>query len=206
MFTGLIQEKGHIKRIHRQSQTIKLSCYTSKKILSDYQIGDSMAINGVCLTAVEKDDSTFTVDIMPETFKKTTFSTLKVGSEVNLERAMLPIQRFEGHLVAGHIDTTTRLIQKRKLQNALVLTFVYPEKTQGEIIPQGSIAINGVSLTVTTVKQGTFSVSLIPHSTEKTTLENLKLNDLVNLETDMIGKYVKAQKQLFNILSKEGLV
>lgn len=206
MFTGLIQEKGHIKSIQRQSHTIKLSCYASKKILSDYHIGDSMAINGVCLTAVEKNDSAFTVDIMPETFKKTTFSTLKVGSEVNLERAMLSIQRFEGHLVSGHIDTTTRLIQKRKLENALLLTFVYPEKNQGEIIPQGSIAINGVSLTVTTVKQGTFSVSLIPHSTEKTTLENLKLNELVNLETDMIGKYVKAQKQLFNILSKEGLI
>lgn len=197
MFTGLIQEKGRIKSITRQAHTIKLTCEASPELLADYQVGDSMAINGACLTAIERSSTTFTVDIMPETFQRTTFASLKTGSEVNLERAMLQEKRFEGHLVAGHIDTMTRLIKKRENENALVLTFAYPPTAQGEIISQGSVAINGVSLTVSQVQSGTFSVSLIPHSKFKTTLGNLKQGDFVNIETDMIGKYVKAQSKLF---------
>ncbi len=104
-------------------------------------------------------------------------------------------QRFEGHFVAGHIDVTTRLIQKKQLENALILTFAYPVSVQGEIIPQGSIAINGVSLTVTQTTAQAFSVSLIPHSKDQTTLGQLKQGEWVNIETDMIGKYVKYQRK-----------
>ncbi len=195
MFTGLIQEKGRIKEIRKQSRTIQLTCSASEGLLADYQIGDSMAINGTCLTAIAKHATTFTVDIMPETFQRTTFKQLSVGAEVNLERAMAATQRFEGHFVAGHIDVTTRLIQKKQLENALILTFAYPISVQGEIIPQGSIAINGVSLTVTQTTAQAFSVSLIPHSKDQTTLGQLKQGEWVNIETDMIGKYVKYQRK-----------
>lgn len=205
MFTGLIQEKGCVKKLQRQAHTLQLTCSASEKLLSDYQVGDSMAINGTCLTAIEKKGQDFTVDIMPETFQRTTFSLLKVGSEVNLERALRYDQRFEGHLVAGHIDSMTRLLQKRTRENALILTFAYPPALQGEIIPQGSIAINGVSLTVTEVKAGTFSVGLIPHSKDQTTLGKLQRGEHVNLETDMIGKYLKAQNHLLTKFAKEGL-
>ncbi len=193
MFTGLIQEKGRIKNIQRSSNTIKMTIEASKILLSDYKVGDSMAINGVCLTATDKTETAFSVDVMPETFQRTTFSTMKRGDEVNLELAMSVNQRFDGHFVAGHIDTTTRLVNKLRRENALVLEFHYPEILHGEIISQGSIAIDGISLTISNVTSRTFSVSIIPHSQEKTTIKNLKIGDLVNIETDVIGKYIKAQ-------------
>ncbi|EPI35206.1 riboflavin synthase, alpha subunit [Enterococcus faecalis UP2S-6] len=193
VFTGLILEKGKILRIKHMGQTIKLTCQASRQLLEDYQIGDSMAINGVCLTVVEKANQQFTVDIMPETFQRTTFSRLKINDEVNLERALPYNGRLEGHLVAGHVDGVTRLREKRVQENALVLTFDLPKEFQGEIISQGSIAINGVSLTVTQVVATNFSISLIPHSREQTNLGELMRGEYVNFETDMLGKYVKAQ-------------
>ncbi len=196
LFTGLIQEQGKILKVNRKAHTVQLTCQASEKILADYQIGDSMAINGVCLTAIAKTNSHFTVDIMPETFYRTTFSKLKINDQVNLERALSFHGRLEGHLVSGHIDTTVRLIEKRNHENALILTFDYPKDQQGEIIPQGSIAINGVSLTVTDVQARSFSVSLIPHSKDQTNLGTLNRGEYVNVETDMIGKYIKAQAHL----------
>lgn len=204
MFTGLIQEKGKIKRINRMRQTIELTCTASEQLLESYQIGDSMAINGVCLTAIEKTQNQFTVDIMPETYQRTTFSQLKVNDEVNLERALKYSGRLEGHLVAGHVDITTRLIQQRIKENALILTFQYPGGFQGEIISQGSIAINGVSLTVTNVSQNHFSVSLIPHSKDQTNLGKLVRGEYVNIETDMIGKYLKVQSQINKLTNMKG--
>lgn len=206
MFTGLIEEQGRIQQIRKNQHTIKLTCEASEAFLSDYRVGDSMAINGVCLTAVEKNQRSFTVDIMPATFQRTTFSTSKQNQFVNLERAMKNNQRFEGHFVAGHVDGVTRLVNRREHENALVLVFAYPEKHHGEIIAQGSIALNGVSLTVTTVGANTFSVGLIPHSKEQTNLGNLSIGTLVNVETDMIGKYLKAQGNKFHSFVKEGLL
>lgn len=198
MFTGLIQEKGKIKRIRRLSHTIRMTCEASETLLSNYKIGDSMAVNGACLTATDKTKTLFSVDIMPETFKRTTFSSMKIGDEVNLELAMSFNQRFDGHLVSGHIDTTTRLIKKIMHENSLVLIFQYPSELHGEIISQGSIAIDGISLTVSNVTSGTFSVSIIPHSQNKTTIKNLNVGDFVNIETDLIGKYVKAQNKILD--------
>lgn len=179
----------------RQAQTIKLTVQAPAALLADYQIGDSMAINGVCLTAVAKTSTSFTVDVMPETFKRTTFSRLRMQDEVNLERALAFQGRLEGHLVAGHVDRTVRLRQRRQQENALVLTFDFPTELKGEIIPQGSIAINGVSLTVTEVTSQSFSVSLIPHSKDQTNLGKLVQGAYVNIETDMVGKYLKAQSK-----------
>lgn len=193
MFTGLIQEKGKITKIVKKSQTIVLTCKASKTLLWDYKIGDSMAVNGVCLTTVSKNETDFTVDIMPETFRRSTFSKLKVNDEVNLERALLFNGRIEGHFVAGHVDKVARVIQKRQVENAILITINYPKELQGQIISQGSIAVNGVSLTVTEVKTNSFSISLIPHSKDNTNLGKLKQGDFVNLETDLVGKYIQKQ-------------
>lgn len=193
MFTGLIQEKGKITKIVKKSQTISLTCKASKILLWDYEIGDSMAVNGVCLTAISKNETDFIVDIMPETFRRSTFSKLKVNDEVNLERALLFNGRIEGHFVAGHVDKVARVIQKRQVENAILITIDYPKELQGQIISQGSIAVNGVSLTVTEVKTNSFSISLIPHSKDNTNLGKLKQGDFVNLETDLVGKYIQKQ-------------
>ena len=199
MFTGLIAEQGTIQAIHRRQQMIQVVIKASQHILTDYRIGDSMAVNGVCLTAIEVQQTRFTAEIMPETFKRTTFATAQIGQAVNLERAMLGTQRFEGHLVSGHIDTVARLIKKQENQNALVLTFTYPTRHAGEIIAQGSVAVNGVSLTVTAVTAATFSISLIPHSKSATNLGTLSVGACVNIETDMVGKYLKALGSKLNI-------
>ena len=194
MFTGLIQEQGRISRIVKHQQNIKLTCKASRKLLADYKIGDSMAINGVCLTCVAKAGDAFTVDVMPETFRRTIFSESRVGDLVNLELAMSANARFEGHLVTGHVDSVARLVTKESDETALVLSFSFPKGLEGQIVGQGSIAVNGVSLTVVSAEKGQFSVSLIPHTAKETNLASLKKGDKVNIETDILAKYM--QKQL----------
>lgn len=194
MFTGLIQEQGRISRIVKHQQNIKLTCKASRKLLADYKIGDSMAINGVCLTCVAKAGDAFTVDVMPETFRRTILSESRVGDLVNLELAMSANARFEGHLVTGHVDSVARLVTKESDETALVLSFAFPKGLEGQIVGQGSIAVNGVSLTVVSAEKGQFSVSLIPHTAKETNLARLKTGDKVNIETDILAKYM--QKQL----------
>lgn len=194
MFTGLIQEQGRISRIVKHQHNIKLTCKASRKLLADYKIGDSMAINGVCLTCVAKAGDAFTVDVMPETFRRTIFSESRVGDLVNLELAMSANARLEGHLVTGHVDSVARLVKKESDETALVLSFAFPKGLEGQIVGQGSIAVNGVSLTVVSAEKGQFSVSLIPHTAKETNLARLKTGDKVNIETDILAKYM--QKQL----------
>lgn len=193
MFTGLIQEQGRISRIVKHQHNIKLTCKASRKLLADYKIGDSMAINGVCLTCVSKSGDLFTVDVMPETFRRTILSENRLGDLVNLELAMSANARFEGHIVTGHVDGVATLVQKKSDETALVLSFAFPKEFEGQIVGQGSIAVNGVSLTVVSVKSGQFSVSLIPHTAEETNLASLKKGDKVNIETDILVKYMQAQ-------------
>lgn len=194
MFTGLIQEQGRISRIVKHQHNIKLTCKASRKLLADYKIGDSMAINGVCLTCVAKVGDAFTVDVMPETFRRTIFSESRVGDLVNLELAMSANARFEGHFVTGHVDSVARLVKKESDETALILSFAFPKELEGQIVGQGSIAVNGVSLTVVSAEKGQFSVSLIPHTAKETNLARLKTGDKVNIETDILAKYM--QKQL----------
>lgn len=193
MFTGLIQEQGRISRMVKHQHNIKLTCKASRKLLADYKIGDSMAINGVCLTCVAKSGDMFTVDIMPETFRRTIFSTCRIGDLVNLELAMSANARFEGHLVTGHVDGVATLVQKKSDETALVLSFAFSKELEGQIVAQGSIVVNGVSLTVVSVESGQFSVSLIPHTAKETNLASLKKGDKVNIETDILAKYMQAQ-------------
>ncbi|MDF2924338.1 MAG: riboflavin synthase subunit alpha [Paenibacillaceae bacterium] len=191
MFTGIIEEMGSLRRVFRQSQAMLLTI-GARKVLGDVQVGDSIAVNGVCLTVVAFDADSFTADVMPETYRQTSLGQLKPGSPVNLERAMGAHKRFGGHIVQGHVDTTGRIVSRAAEENAVVFT-VEPEERDilRYVLPRGSIAIDGISLTVIRVEDRQFSVSIIPHTLAETVLAHKGAGDAVNLECDILGKYVE---------------
>ena len=161
-------------------------------------IGDSIAVNGACLTAVSLQGSRFSVDVSPETLSKTTFETVKIGERVNLERALRLSGRLDGHLVSGHIDGLGTITGKQKQGNAVVVTCAVPEALSRYMIPKGSVAIDGISLTINSCEKQSFSVSVIPHTAKLTTIGLKAAGDTVNIETDMLGKYVE------KFLSRQG--
>lgn len=191
MFTGIIEELGTIKDIRTQGETMVLEI-EADKVLSDAKEGDSIAVNGVCLTVTSLRDSRFTADVMPETFRKTTLHRLSRDSKVNLERAMAVTDRFGGHIVQGHVDGTGVITSIEPLQNAVVFT-VRPEDADlfQYMLPQGSVTVDGISLTLIKADGETFAVSIIPHTLSETVLQYKKVGDSVNIECDILGKYVK---------------
>ena len=190
MFTGIIEEVGKIKNI-QGGTNYKLTIGASK-ILEDIHLGDSIAVNGICLTAISWDNSSFTVDVMRETLERTSLHKLRAGSFVNLERALAANGRFGGHIVSGHIDGTGEIINIRLDANAVWYKIKTSEKIMEFIIEKGSIAIDGISLTVAKVDRSAFYVSVIPHTLENTILLSKKPGDIVNLENDIVGKYIKS--------------
>lgn len=190
MFTGIVEEMGKLKSIARGSQSAVLTIEASK-VLQGSQIGDSIAVNGVCLTVTSLDSGEFTADVMAETLRRSSLGSLHRGSQVNLERAMAADGRFGGHIVSGHIDGTGTVAFMRKEDNAVWVTIDTPESLLKYIVEKGSIAIDGISLTVAEVTESSFAVSLIPHTGAETTLLQKKPGDIVNLENDIIGKYVE---------------
>lgn len=190
MFTGLIEEIGIIKRIETSGGG-KLITVAAKSIMDDMKIDDSVAINGACQTVVSLTESSFTVVAVEETLAKTTLGRLSSGRKVNLERAMRPIDRLGGHLVQGHIDCVGKVDKISKLATAVNLWVKFPEEFAKYLVRTGSICIEGVSLTSAEVSNNSFMVSIIPHSWSVTTLSSLKIGDEVNLEFDVIGKYVE---------------
>lgn len=194
MFTGIVEEVGTIRAIRRGAHSSVLSIQ-AKTVLSDLSIGDSVAVNGVCLTAVSKDSSGFSADVMHETLNRSSIGALTVGSRVNLERAMAADGRFGGHIVSGHIDGTGTIAALRRDDNAVWYTVKADSTLLRYIVEKGSIAIDGISLTVASVEADRFSVSLIPHTASVTILGEKRPGDVVNLETDIIGKYVERLMQ-----------
>lgn len=190
MFTGIVEEIGTVKAVHR-SGTSSLIRIEAKKVLSDIHLGDSIAVNGVCLTVTDFDGSTFQADVMNETLSRSSLGSLKTGSPVNLERAMSAEGRFGGHIVSGHIDGTGTVSDVRKDGIAVWYTITASPHIMRYIIEKGSVAIDGISLTVARVTDNSFSVSVIPHTAEQTILSQKNRGDTVNLENDMIGKYVE---------------
>lgn len=190
MFTGIIEEIGTISAIHRNPLEAKLTI-SAEKIFSDLKIGDSVAVNGVCLTASDISDNNFTADVMNETFNRSSLSELKSGSPVNLERAMTANGRFGGHIVAGHVDGIGIITNIKKDDNAIWYTISAENCIMKYIIEKGSVAIDGISLTVAQVSKDSFSVSVIPHTARETILSHKKAGDKVNLENDLVGKYVE---------------
>ncbi len=190
MFTGIIEEIGQIKHIRKGPKSVALSI-TANKVLEDTAIGDSIATNGVCLTVTEKTHNSFTVDVMYETLNKTNIKDLNVGSSLNLERALTLTSRLGGHMVSGHIDGIGVIVSLKKEDIAWIYTIETTREVLKYIIKKGSIAIDGISLTVVDVTEKTFSVSIIPHTLKETILAQKKVSDTVNLECDLIGKYVE---------------
>ena len=190
MFTGIIEEVGHVKSLHRGAKSFTLEV-EAEKVLEGTLVGDSIATNGVCLTVTSLTGHGFTADVMPETVSRTALGELVSGSPVNLERALSLQARLGGHIVSGHIDGTGRIADRRQDDTALWLTIECDSKLLRYIIEKGSVTLQGVSLTVARVDARSFAVSLIPHTQAATTLHQAKVGDLVNIENDIIAKYVE---------------
>jgi riboflavin synthase len=190
MFTGIIEGLGTISGMRPAGQGRRLSV-TADFILDESEIGDSISVNGSCLTAVLIEDRRFEVDLSPETVSNTTFGSIKIGDRVNLERAMRLSDRLDGHLVTGHIDGIGDIRHKKNVANAILVTLGIPESLARYTIRKGSIAVDGISLTINACEAKTIEVTIIPHTAKHTTIGFKKIGDAVNLETDMIGKYVE---------------
>ncbi|MFD1485924.1 riboflavin synthase [Lacticaseibacillus baoqingensis] len=195
MFTGIIQGIGRLASKTVAGDTAVLTIQTPLTAAKHSRIGDSVAVDGICLTITAITAAGFSVDVMPETLRRTNLVDLTVGQQVDLELALAANGRLDGHFVLGHVDATGQLASREDEQNAVVLRFSFPADLRPYIVAKGSIAINGVSLTVTTVAAHTFGVSLIPHTLQETVLGELAVGQRVNLETDILGKYLVAQKE-----------
>lgn len=192
MFTGLIEEIGTVKSIKRRAGSMELTI-SGKRLTADMRKGDSIAVNGVCLTVIRLSGYPvirFTIDVSPETLRKTNLGWLRIGEKVNLERALKIGEELGGHFVTGHIDGGGIIRKKVKEGETFLFEIEAPEEIMNYIIPQGSIALDGISLTIAGFNKNSFSVSIIPHTLEVTNLGLKKVGDKVNLEADMIGKYV----------------
>ncbi len=190
IFTGIIEELGVVKSIAINGAS---GCITIKaqKVLEGTKLGDSIAVNGTCLTVTSINSDGFSADVMAETVRRTSLSQVGKGDMVNLERAMILNGRFGGHIVSGHIDGTGTITKYTKEENAIWVTIKAPDEILDLIVEKGSICIDGISLTVATVSDRDFQVSIIPHTAKETTLIHKKVGSLVNLENDIVGKYIK---------------
>ncbi|HEX7057573.1 MAG TPA: riboflavin synthase [Bacilli bacterium] len=191
MFTGIIEEMGTLKAIQRQGDTLYITV-AANSVLHDLHMGDSIAVNGVCLTVVSFDAHAFSADVMPETFRRTNLANLRPKDRVNLERALSPNGRFGGHIVQGHIDGVGVITEKQAVGNAVMFTIVPQDAAlMKHIVAKGSIAIDGISLTVVFADDEKFGVSIIPHTLAHTVLQDKGKGATVNIETDILGKYIE---------------
>lgn len=190
MFTGIVEEIGTVEQVQRGRHSAVLTIRAAK-VLEGTAIGDSIAVNGICLTVTGLEDGRFTADVMHETLNRSSLAKLKNGVRVNLERAMPADGRFGGHIVAGHVDGVGKILNIRRDDTAVWYTIAAEPSVLRYIVEKGSVTIDGISLTVAEVSADRFAVSVIPHTQEQTILKERMKGDLVNLETDIIGKYVE---------------
>ena len=190
IFTGLVEEKGIIRGIRKGPVSVFLNI--ESLFCNELEIGESVAVNGVCLTVTENSSTTFSADVMAETLDKTNLGLLKNGDQVNLERALKIGSRLGGHFVTGHVDAVGKIIEKQQRGIATEIIIEIPSELEQYLLSQGSIALDGASLTVAELQNGSFKVSLIPHTLEATTLGLKKTGDLINIEVDILGKYVRS--------------
>ncbi len=194
MFTGIIEELGEVTNLVSEKENMHITVRSN--ISSELKIDQSLAHNGVCLTVVALADDTHTVTAIKETIDKSNFGQLKIGDKINLERAMKLGSRLDGHIVQGHVDQIGRCTDVKETEGSWFYTFEYDEKYSNITIEKGSVTINGVSLTVVNSKRNSFGVAIIPYTYEHTNFHSFKINDTVNLEFDVIGKYVARLQQL----------
>ena len=191
MFTGIIEAVGEIKRVEQQQGDVRLTVATAGLNLSDAQLGDSIAVNGVCLTAIELSEKQFVADVSNETLSATTMADIKAGSPVNLECALQAQTRLGGHMVSGHVAGVGRVLERKADARSVRFTFEMPVEISRYVAQKGSICIDGISLTVNTVGDTSFSVNIVPHTLEMTTLGHRNVGDAVNLEVDVIARYLE---------------
>lgn len=199
MFTGIVEEVGLIKEVKQRSERAISLHLAAKEVLSDVKLGDSIAVNGICLTVTSFSENEFTVDVMPETLKATSLYNVKAGDRVNLERSMQFHSRVGGHFVTGHVDTVGEITRKEKVENAIYFDILLPKPYMVYFIQQGSITVDGVSLTVFAVdrENSQVTISLIPHTLAVTTLGDRKLGDYVNVECDVLAKHIEVQMKYY---------
>jgi len=190
MFTGLIEDVGKVQKLERRGNSAKLAIETALPA-AEFQVGDSVAVNGACLTVTSMAGSLLSFDVSPETLDRSGLGRLTPGDQVNLERAMRLSDRLGGHIVTGHIDCVATIAARREESGNILFSFRIPSENLRYIIEKGSVAIDGISLTVNNVAMDSFSVNIIPHTSQMTTLRFKKPGDKVNIETDIIGKYVE---------------
>lgn len=191
MFTGIIEATGQIQAIKRQGQDAVVTVYSETLDLSDVKLGDSIATNGVCLTVIALTSNSYSADVSGETLKLTSFANLAVGSKVNLEKAMLPNTRFGGHIVSGHVDGIGQVMSKSPLGKAWEFWIDAGADLARYIAHKGSITVDGISLTVNEVKGSQFKITIVPHTSGETTIEGFDVGTQVNLEVDVIARYVE---------------
>jgi len=189
MFTGLIEDLGTVRELRRESNQVRLTVGTAIPA-AELHLGDSVAVNGICLTVVDIGTGSFTADVSPESLECTTLGELSAGSRVNLARALRLSDRLGGHLVSGHVDAVATISGRLQDRNAIRFTFRLPAAVNRFVAEKGSICIDGVSLTVNAVTEETFAVAVIPHTLAMTTLKDKKIGDRVNIETDLIARYI----------------
>lgn len=190
MFTGIIEEKGTVRKINQISQHSVEMIIEAKTIMEDVKMGDSISVNGVCLTVTDFTTNSFVVDVMPETIKCTSLAKLKNNFVVNLERAMQLSDRLGGHMVSGHVDGTGIITFKQQNENAIDYYIDFPDRLKPHFIEKGSVTVDGISLTVFKVLDKAIKISIIPHTASETTIGIKKVGDIVNLECDMLLKHV----------------
>lgn len=190
MFTGLVEEIGTVTSMTRQHDAVRLTI-GAQTVLGDAKLGDSIAVNGVCLTVATRDEHSFTADVMQESLERSALGALTQGSPVNLERATAVGDRLGGHIMQGHVDATAELLGRTASEHWEVLRFSLPRELERYVVEKGSIAVNGTSLTVSSVGEGFFEVSLIPTTLAETTHGSLQVGDAVNIEVDVMAKYVE---------------
>ncbi len=191
MFTGIILAIGKITALKQRGGDVRLTIDTGKLSLKNANLGDSIAVNGICLTAVELSENSFCADVSNETLSRTTLNNIQINTLVNLELALTPTTRLGGHIVSGHVDGIGKIIDKKNDGRSIRFSFEVPETLAKYIAEKGSICINGISLTVNSVDKLTFSVNIVPHTLQETTLGFAKIGDDVNLEVDLLARYLE---------------
>ncbi|MBP1970650.1 riboflavin synthase [Virgibacillus natechei] len=191
MFTGIIEEMGTVKSMEHVSDQAIQMVIGSEKVLSDINTGDSISVNGICLTVTDFNSESFHVDVMPETIKSTSLNALESGSKVNLERSMAANGRFGGHFVSGHVDGTGEIVRKERQENAIYYDIQLSKELYPFLLNKGSVSVDGISLTIFNVAEDIFTISLIPHTVSETILGEKSTGDIVNIECDMLAKYVQ---------------
>jgi riboflavin synthase len=201
VFTGIVEEIGAIQELRFASEGAVLTV-AAREILSGLKIGDSISVNGVCLTATSSDSRSFRCDVSAETLQRSSFQQAKPGTRVNLERALAVGDRLGGHFVLGHVDGIGRMVSRTVSGAGFVMTYSFPRELERYLVYKGSIAVNGISLTIASLEQAAFSVAVIPHTYQSTNLRELGSGDAVNLEVDILGKYFERFFQL-GLLSRD---